>query len=97
MVANNIQEPWKLFTYVLMQNVVSSLSEIFYTNQMFRNIYLNTRPVGPLPLTFTESVKEISKSYCDIYEEAHKAEEFGLTQVCGVGYRKALEFLLKTT
>jgi hypothetical protein len=48
-----------------------------------------------VPVTFTEPVKGISNTYCEIYEEAHKAEEFGLTQICGVGYRKALEFLIK--
>jgi hypothetical protein len=43
----------------------------------------------------TDTVKEISKSFCNIYEEAHKAEEFGLSQICGVDYRKPLEFLIK--
>lgn len=54
-----------------------------------------SRPFEPVPVTFPGPVKEISQSFCDIYEEAHKAEEFGLMQVCGVGYRKALEFLIK--
>jgi hypothetical protein len=37
----------------------------------------------------------LSQSYCAIFQEAHKAEEFGLREICGVGYRKALEFLIK--
>lgn len=53
------------------------------------------RPKEPEPVTFDESVRAISKDFCDIYEEAHKAEMFGLKQICGVGYRKALEFLIK--
>ena len=56
---------------------------------------VGTRPIEPIPLTFSDPIKEISQNFCDIYEEAHKAEEFGLTQICGVGYRKALEFLIK--
>jgi hypothetical protein len=56
---------------------------------------MTTRPVEPVSLTFTDPVKEISENFCDIYGEAHKAEEFGLMQICGVGYRKALEFLIK--
>jgi hypothetical protein len=55
----------------------------------------STRPVEPVPLPLTDTVKEISKSFCNIYEEAHKAEEFGLSQICGVDYRKPLEFLIK--
>jgi hypothetical protein len=53
------------------------------------------RPIEPAPLTFEESIKQISANFCSIYEEAHKAEDFGLTEICGVGYRKALEFLIK--
>jgi hypothetical protein len=54
-----------------------------------------TRPIEPAPLTFDESVKEISPAFCDICEQAHKAEQFGLTEICGVPYRKSVEFLIK--
>jgi len=30
-----------------------------------------------------------------IYNEAFQAEQYRLTQICGPGYRKALEFLIK--
>jgi hypothetical protein len=56
---------------------------------------INARPIEPIALTFDDSIKQISPNFCGIYEEAHKAEEFGLTQICGVGYRKSLEFLIK--
>jgi hypothetical protein len=46
-------------------------------------------------VNFEDSIKGISPTFCEIYEEAHKAEQFGLEQICGVGYRKALEFLIK--
>ena len=55
----------------------------------------STRPAEPVPVTFADPVEEISQNFCDIYREAHKAEEFGLKQICGVGYRKAFEFLIK--
>jgi hypothetical protein len=54
-----------------------------------------TRPMEPSPLIFTDSVRQISPTFCNIYTEADKAEKYGLPQVCGVGYRKALEFLIK--
>lgn len=33
--------------------------------------------------------------FVSIYGQAHTAEQLSLDQVCGPGYRKALEFLLK--
>jgi hypothetical protein len=57
--------------------------------------FIQSRPVEPKPVRFSDSIIKISPAYCDIYTEAHKAEELGLTQICGVGYRKALEFLIK--
>jgi hypothetical protein len=44
---------------------------------------------------FEESVRAISPSFVVIWGEAEAAEAHGLTEVCGIGYRKALEFLLK--
>ncbi|MBB1294514.1 DUF4145 domain-containing protein [Pseudoalteromonas sp. SG43-7] len=44
---------------------------------------------------FNTTIKELSPSYCDIYSQAQHAEKLGLDQICGVGYRKALEHLVK--
>jgi hypothetical protein len=46
-------------------------------------------------VAFTDEVLRISPDFCDIYNEAHKAEQQGFTLVCGPGYRKSLEFLIK--
>src|SRR5205085_2694346 len=53
------------------------------------------RPHEPVKLALEESVKAVSPSFCDIYQEAHKAEVLELKQICGMGYRKALESLIK--
>ena len=45
--------------------------------------------------TFSEHIIGISPSFVEIYNQALKAEEFGLNLICGIGYRKALEFLIK--
>ena len=37
----------------------------------------------------------LSPSFVKIYNEAYAAEQMSLMEVCGVGYRKALEFLVK--
>jgi len=44
---------------------------------------------------FDPELRIISPDYCAIYNEAHKAEQLGYELVCGPGYRKALEFLIK--
>ena len=43
----------------------------------------------------TETISKISTDFCSIYDEAHKAEQYGLALIAGPGYRKALEFLIK--
>jgi hypothetical protein len=54
-----------------------------------------TRPFEPAQITLAECIQEVSPKFCEIYDQAHKAEGYSLLQVCGVGYRKALEFLIK--
>lgn len=44
---------------------------------------------------FSNIIEEISSAFCDIYNQAFAAQQMNLTQICGGGYRKALEFLIK--
>ena len=44
---------------------------------------------------FSKIIKETSLKFCEIFNEASFAEQIELTQICGPGYRKALEFLIK--
>jgi hypothetical protein len=44
---------------------------------------------------FSEIINRISKQFPRIYNDAKLAEENGLGEVCGPGYRRALEFLVK--
>lgn len=48
-----------------------------------------------LDTTLPEGVEEISPAFKEIYGQAVVAEESGLSQLAGMGYRKALEFLIK--
>lgn len=45
--------------------------------------------------TFNEVINSISNSFSEIYNQAFLAEQQNLQEICGVGYRKALEFLIK--
>jgi hypothetical protein len=44
---------------------------------------------------FSQTIIEISPNFTIIYNQAFSAEQQGLDEICGVGYRKALEFLIK--
>lgn len=41
------------------------------------------------------SIKSLSPKFSDIFSQAENAEEQGLSEICGLGYRRALEFLVK--
>jgi len=45
--------------------------------------------------SFSDTIKDISPLFSDIYNQAYGAYQLGLNHVCGMGFRKALEFLIK--
>lgn len=44
---------------------------------------------------FDKCINEISPDFVDIYNQALQAEHLKLNQISGIGFRKALEFLIK--
>lgn len=44
---------------------------------------------------FSERISSLSPKFVEIYHQAEKAEQLGLSEICGMGYRKSLEFLVK--
>ena len=57
---------------------------------------LEVKPiVHTVEKTFPESVENVSSDFGKIYNQAHTAEENGLLEIAGPGYRKALEYLVK--
>lgn len=45
--------------------------------------------------TFDDNINELSPDFVKIYNQAYEAEHLKLDQLSGIGYRKALEFLIK--
>lgn len=45
--------------------------------------------------TFEECISNLSPSFVKIYNQALEAEHYNLDEIAGIGYRKALEFLIK--
>jgi hypothetical protein len=67
-----------------------------YENDYNDNYYLVKTLLGiNKQKKFSETINEISTDFIEIYYQAEIAEQNGLNQICGVGYRKALEFLIK--
>lgn len=44
---------------------------------------------------FSQELASLSPSFIEAYNQAEEAEALGLGQVCGLGYRRAVEFLVK--
>lgn len=58
---------------------------------LFSKIYPNRNRISK----FNEEIKSISEDFIKIYNEAEIAENNNLYSICGPGYRKSLEFLIK--
>jgi hypothetical protein len=59
------------------------------------NILAECYPVRYKERTFSDEITRLSPQFVDIYNQSLEAESLGLHQICGVGYRKSLEFLIK--
>lgn len=57
--------------------------------------HIHSYPFLPQSHSHDLSVKELSPSFVRIYDEASFAEQNNLHEICGLGYRKSLEFLVK--
>jgi len=57
--------------------------------------YKLSKPYEFIPREFSEIINSISPDFVKIYNQAYAAEQAGLNVICGAGYRKALEFLIK--
>ena len=52
-------------------------------------------PISHDRVKYEDIINEISPKFEQIYNQAKQAEEIGLNEICGMGYRKSLEFLIK--
>lgn len=56
---------------------------------------LRTSPQTYQVEKFDENIEKISPQFVKIYNQALQAEKIGLDEIAGLGYRKAVEFLIK--
>jgi len=57
--------------------------------------FFNSKPSEMANREFSEIICNISVNFRDIFNQSFIAEQYKLEHVCGAGYRKALEFLVK--
>ena len=77
-----------------------SVCERFFVMPYAGRTVLSLSPQAPFPghtkpPAFDKDIKQLSPAFCEIFSQAAEAEAQGLSDICGLGYRKALEFLIK--
>lgn len=66
-----------------------------YSNIFVPVKQLSSEPIVPDTITFSPQITQVSPKFIEIYNQAHQAEIYSLNDITGMGYRKALEFLIK--
>ncbi len=68
----------------------------FYSDGYARGINeLGRYPFTAQNTTFDDVICKLSPDFVNIYHQAEQAEKHNLMKICGMGYRKALEFIVK--
>ncbi|MCT7501399.1 DUF4145 domain-containing protein [Aliarcobacter cryaerophilus] len=68
---------------------------IFIATYNDADIIVQLSPLKPKPIQINDEIKSISPSFYKIFVQANESECLFLDEIAGVGYRKALEFLIK--
>lgn len=86
-------------TSVFCQCTNPNCKKTFISNYIYKTgicVFSSIQPNASMDnKDFSDIIKGISNSFCEIYNQAYAAQQMNLSQICGVGYRKALEFLIK--
>lgn len=75
-----------VFVGLYSQPFLNDISDYFFTG---------ARPWNSVRQEFSDIICSISKDFTLVYNQSSAAEQHGFNLVCGVGYRKSLEFLMK--
>lgn len=76
------------------ESFLSVFKLVFDEGLMFYK-YTSSYPRNYKSTSFKEEISILSEGFVRIYDQAAQAEDIGLIDICGPGYRKALEFLVK--
>lgn len=77
-------------------NCKTTFVSVFNTRGRGISKFEKIHPNPPLlKKEFSKTIGKISPSFKEIYNQAYSAFQMNLTHICGMGFRKALEFLIK--
>lgn len=85
--------------YIL--NYCKSCNECFLSKHYFDSendsgfLFDYSAPIKNINCSFSDAISDLSPDFVSIYKDSLFAEIHGLKSICGMGYRKALEFLIK--
>lgn len=101
-------EPKHLASYYLANNKNPHMTSLFFCpacELCFVGIYIGSTtsgfafshifPISETITSFPQELQDMSPQFVEIYNQSEKAEHAGLNEICGLGYRKALEYLVK--
>lgn len=98
---DNDNNKFACFTFVCLncyQPYVAWFSVNISKNQGHYKATSKLLSLGPKSIqnkSFSNHIESLSPNFVKIYNESLSAETLNLTEICGIGYRKALEFLIK--
>lgn len=58
-------------------------------------VFSSFAPINAVNRSFSDAISNLSPTFVEIYNQAFSAEVHGLNHICGIDYRKAIEFLVK--
>lgn len=71
------------------------IGSYFSADSQLRFKLMSYAPITPKKTEFPEEIRALSPSFVEIFNQAEAAEAIHLEQIVGMGFRKALEFLIK--
>lgn len=98
--------PKYLFAVPSTQSEINVLAQCTFSpcKKAFIALYDNNAPrkfiqieptAMPTVKYFSDTINDLSPNFVVIYNQSYAAEQLSLNQICGTGYRKALEHLIK--
>lgn len=72
-------------------NHYKSSSGIMFTPYLL----ISSEPIRHAPEKFEDNIVNLSKTFVEVYNQSKQAESLSLNHIAGMGYRKAIEFLIK--
>lgn len=82
-------------SYVYTYNYCPACEDVFMATHFGSGAVVSCEPNRFVEKAFTDELTAISPQFVKIYNQASAAESSSLDEIAGIGYRKALEFLIK--